>query len=100
MIELRRIIVIHDLKRQGLSISAIARKTGLDRKTVRHYLNQGLAGQVYGPRAPRPRLLEPFETYLAEPSPANFAWSLSSRRRTASGSDNGSTPLIPLLPPP
>ena len=32
MAELRTTIAIHDLKRQGLSISAISRKTGLDRK--------------------------------------------------------------------
>ena len=54
MIELRRIIVIHDLKRQGLSISAIARKTGLDRKTVRHYLNQAWRARsmALGPHVP------------------------------------------------
>ena len=34
--------MIHDLHRQGLGISAIARQTGLDRKTVRKYLTQGL----------------------------------------------------------
>ncbi len=42
MIALRSVVVIHDLKRQGLSISAIARKTGLDGKTVRKYLERGL----------------------------------------------------------
>ena len=66
MVKLRRILVIHDLKRQGLSISAIARKTGLDRKTVRKYLARGLEAPAYGPRAPRPRLLEPYEDYLRE----------------------------------
>ena len=35
MIELRRIVVIHDLRQQGLSVSEIARQMGLDRKTVR-----------------------------------------------------------------
>lgn len=58
--------MIHDLRRQGLSISAIARQTGLDRKTVRKYLDRGLKDPVYGPRAARPRLLEPFEAYLSE----------------------------------
>ena len=66
MVDLRMIVVIHDLKRQGLSVSAIARKTGLDRKTVRKYLQRGLEGPLYGPRAPRPRLIEPFEDYLRE----------------------------------
>jgi transposase len=39
---LREIVLIHDLKRQGLSITAIARKVGCDRKTVRKYLELGL----------------------------------------------------------
>lgn len=56
--------MIHDLKRQGLAVAAIARKTGLDRKTVRKYLDRGLEAPVYGPRQPRPRLLEPYEDYL------------------------------------
>lgn len=65
MVELRKIVLIHDLRRQGLSLSAIARRTGLNRKTVRKYLDRGLEIPVYGPRAPRPRLLEPYEVYLA-----------------------------------
>lgn len=32
---LREIVLIHDLKKQGLRNSAIARKIGCDRKTVR-----------------------------------------------------------------
>ena len=39
---MEKIIVIHDLRRQGLSISAIARKSGLDRKTVRKHVNKGV----------------------------------------------------------
>ena len=38
----RKFFVIHELRHQGLSISAIARHTGLDRKTVRKHLEQGL----------------------------------------------------------
>ena len=34
VVKLEKIIVIYDLRRQGLSISAIARKSGPDRKTV------------------------------------------------------------------
>ena len=64
MAELRMIVVLHDLKRQGLSISAIARRTGLDRKTVRKYLELGLVAPSYSPRAPRARLIEPYEAYL------------------------------------
>ncbi len=39
---LGEIVMIHDLKRQGLTVSAIACKAGLDRKTVRKYLDRGL----------------------------------------------------------
>jgi transposase len=39
--------MIHDLRRQGLSVSAIARKTGLDRKTVRKHLAGGIAPPAY-----------------------------------------------------
>ena len=60
------LFVIHELRHQGLSISAIARHTGLDRKTVRKYLKQGLQAPRYGPRAPRPQLLDPYRGYLRE----------------------------------
>lgn len=66
MVVLREIVMIHDLRRQGLGISAIARRTGLDRKTVRKHLDQGLQSARYGPRQPRPRLLDPYEDYLRE----------------------------------
>lgn len=66
MVRLGEVVMVHDLKRQGLSISAIARKLGLDRKTVRKHLEGGLTAPVYGPRQPRPRLLEAFEPYLRE----------------------------------
>lgn len=58
--------MIHDLKKQGLSLTAIARKVGCDRKTVRKYLERGLEGPAYGPRQPRDRLVDPYETYLRE----------------------------------
>ena len=66
VVTLGEIVLIHDLKRQGLSVSAIARKVGLDRKTVRRHLERGLEPAVYGPRPPRPRLLAPYEAYLRE----------------------------------
>ena len=46
--------MIRDLKRQGLAISAIARHTGLDRKTVRKYLTRGLQTPRYSPKQPQP----------------------------------------------
>jgi transposase len=66
VVTLGEIVLIHDLKRQGLSVSAIARKVGLDRKTVRRHLARGLAPPVYGPRSPRPCQLAPYEAYLRE----------------------------------
>jgi transposase len=47
--------MILELKRQGLGVSAIARQTGLDRKTVRKYLELDLEAPVYGPREPSDR---------------------------------------------
>lgn len=58
--------MIHDLKKQGLSLTAIARKVGCDRKTVRKYLERGLEAPTYGPRQPRDRLVDPYEGYLHE----------------------------------
>ena len=66
MVNLSRLIMIFDMRRRGLSISAIARKTGLCRKTIRQHLKRGLENPVYGPRHPRPRLLDPYEGYLRE----------------------------------
>lgn len=63
---LREIVLIHDLRRQGLSISAIARKVGSDRKTVRKYLEQGLEVPSYGPRPLQGSFLDPYRDYLTE----------------------------------
>ncbi len=66
VVTLGEVVLIQDLKRQGLSVSAIARKVGRDRKTVRRYLERGLEAPAYGPRPPRPSLLAPYEAYLRE----------------------------------
>jgi len=66
VVRLEEVVVILDLHRQGLSISEIARQSGLDRKTVRRYIERGLEPPTYGPRKPRPRLLDPFAGYLRE----------------------------------
>jgi len=58
--------MILDLHRQGAGISAIARRTGLDRKTVRRVIASGLEPPAYGPRQPRVTHLQPFERYLRE----------------------------------
>lgn len=58
--------MILELHRQGLSVSAIARRTGFDRKTVRKHITRGLEPPAYGPRASRTMLLDPFVPYLRE----------------------------------
>ena len=59
-----RLFMLHELHAQGVSISAIARQTGLDRKTVRRHLAAGIQPPVYGPRAPQGSLLGRFTVYL------------------------------------
>lgn len=66
MIKLGEMVMILDLHRQGLSVSAIARQTGADRKTVRKYIERGMAAPAYGPRSPRKTLIDPFVGYLCE----------------------------------
>lgn len=59
--------MILDLHRQGLSITAIARRTGRDPKTVRKYIERGLEPPAYGPRrAGRPNKIAPYLDYLRE----------------------------------
>ena len=58
--------MILDLHREGVSISDIARRSGLDRKTVRKYIARGLEPPVYTPRPPRPLSIDGFASYLRE----------------------------------
>ncbi len=66
MIKLGEMMMILDLHRQGLSVSAIARQTGADRKTVRKYIERGMEAPAYGPRQPRGTVIDPFAAYLRE----------------------------------
>jgi transposase len=66
VIKLGELVMILDLHRQGMSVTAIARQCGLDRKTVRRYIERGLEPPAYGPRKPRPTRLDPFLSYLRE----------------------------------
>jgi len=66
VIQLRELMMILELHRQGLSISAIAERTGYDRKTVRKYIRRGLVAPKYKARLPRPTVIDPFKEYLRE----------------------------------
>lgn len=66
MIKLGEVVMILDLHRQGLSVSAIARQLCLDRKNVRSAIAKGLEPPKYKTRTPRPRITDPFEPYLKE----------------------------------
>ncbi|MER9014372.1 helix-turn-helix domain-containing protein, partial [Mesorhizobium sp. M0894] len=66
MIKIGEMMMILDLHRQGLSVSAIARESGIDRKTVRKYIARGLEAPAYGPRKPRQAVIDPFTAYLRE----------------------------------
>ena len=57
---------IEELKRQGLSIRAISRLTGYDRKTVSKYLAEPAGVPVYKPRAQKPGKLDAFHVFLQE----------------------------------
>jgi transposase len=67
VIQLGELLMILDLHRQGLSISAIARRTGRDPKTIRKYIARGLELPAYGPRRVGcPGKLTPYLDYLCE----------------------------------
>src|SRR5262249_58851976 len=66
LVRLGEIAMILELHRQGVSVSAIARQVGLDRKTVHKYIERGLEPPMYGPRPPRASKIAPFSRYLRE----------------------------------
>jgi len=59
---------IRSLQHQGQSIRQIARGLDLSRNTVRQALRSPTPPQ-YGPRAPRPSLVDAYRAYLAERAP-------------------------------
>ena len=65
MVRLGELMMIPELHRQGLTITAIARRTGRDPK--RKYIERGIEAPVYGPRSVgRPSKLAPFMGFLRE----------------------------------
>jgi transposase len=66
VVNLKGWMMILELHQQGLSVSAIAERTGHDRKTVRKVIRRGLVVPKYALRVPRPTLIGPYEPYLRE----------------------------------
>jgi len=66
VVNLKGLMMILELHRQGLPISVIAERTGHDRKTVRKYIEQGLVAPRYKPRPAKTVLLAPYLDYLRE----------------------------------
>ncbi len=60
-----RFVETHDLRAQGFTVSAIARQTGLDRKTVRKYLDLEVM-PAYRPHHRRFSALLPYQDYLLQ----------------------------------
>ena len=67
MVRLGELMMILELHRQGVSITAIARRTGRDPKTIRKYIERGIEAPVYGPRSVgRPSKLATYLDFLRE----------------------------------
>src|ERR1700747_1270122 len=67
MVQLGELMMILELHRQGVSITAIARRTGRDPKTIRKYIERGIEAPAYGPRsAGRPSKLAAYLDFLRE----------------------------------
>ena len=64
MIKQREFLMIHELKNEGLSISEIARRLGINRKTVRKYLQCERNDVVALKRQPRASKLDSYRAYL------------------------------------
>jgi transposase len=66
MVNLKEVVMILELHKQGLSVSAIAERTGKDRATVRKYIARGLAMPVYKSRPLKPITIGAFESFITE----------------------------------
>jgi transposase len=75
MLTQEQAVEVKVLRRQGHSVRAIARETGLSRVTVRRYLQDPEETKRYGPRAPRACKLDRYTDYLrARIEAARPAW--------------------------
>jgi transposase len=66
-VRLGELMLILELHRQGVSITAIARRTGRDPKTIRKYIERGIEAPVYGQRqVGRPSKIAAYLDFLRE----------------------------------
>ncbi len=65
MITQREFIMIHELKKQGYSIHAIARITGKDRKTIRKHLQKAVLEAIQRTNR-KPLKLDAFKEYILD----------------------------------
>jgi transposase len=67
MLNVENRFMIRDLYRQGVSISEIARRTGHDRKTIRHIIQAPLLTEASAKkRRPRSHKIDPYLPYLKQ----------------------------------
>ena len=66
MLRGRDVQELKELQRQGMSIQAISKLTGWDRKTIRKYMQAARLAPEYGPRSAPPSKLDAFKPYLEE----------------------------------
>ena len=64
MLTQEKLVEIHVLHRQGMSIRRIAKELNLSRNTVRCYLRDQARISTYGPRQQRPSKLDAYKPYL------------------------------------
>jgi transposase len=57
---------LKELQRQAMSIQAISKLTGWDRKTIRKYMQAAGLAPEYGPRSIPPSKLDAFKPYLEQ----------------------------------
>ena len=66
MLRGRDVQELKELQRQGMSIQAISKLTGWDRKTIRKYMQAAGLAPEYGPRSAPPSKLDAFKPYLEQ----------------------------------
>ena len=82
--------MILELYRQGLSVAAIARQVGRNRRTVKRCIDRGVELPAYAPRPRVGRLIDPYTAYLRDRLTAVPALSARRLRRACAKRRPGS----------